>query len=228
MAIICREKRLLFILAPHTASTAIGVLLRDELGGEWLPPEEVRDANGRITVKRKHTTLRELLAANLLSADERAGLITFSAVRNPFDTLVSLYLKHSVKDQVLLEKPDAWIHGRERKLDNLDFCRDHTFAEWIEHVHAPRWQDRFRGRAARLARWPYDKGIDEIMRYEHLQDGFDAVLRKAGIAEHHEIPKENVTAVRAGRDYRDFYSARTRRLVEVAYADHLAKYGYSF
>ncbi|MEO7117791.1 MAG: sulfotransferase family 2 domain-containing protein, partial [Candidatus Limnocylindrales bacterium] len=207
MAMICREQRLLFIFAPHTGSTAIGTLLRDQFGGEWIPAADVKGPDGKW-VRRKHTTEPELMRAGLLPTGERGKLLAFSAVRNPFDTLVSVYLKHSVKDQALLEKPEAWVHGRKRKLDNLEFCRDHTFDEWIEHIHGPRLRDRLRGRKANLSRWLHDEGMDVVMRYETLQADFDVVLTKAGIEGHHEIPKENVTSARAGRDYRTFYSKR--------------------
>jgi hypothetical protein len=228
MAIICRDRGLLFVLAPHTGSTAIASLLVDQLGGDWLPPEEVRDAEGRLVLVQKHSTVPELMAAGLVTAEDRQGLLTFSAVRNPFDALASLYLKHRGKDQALLADPTSWVHGRPRKLDNLTYTRDHTFDQWIEHVHAPRLRDRLRGRKARLERWPYDRGIDAIMRYERLQDDFDGVLRRAGIDGSHQIPRENVTPTREGRDYREFYSERSRLLVESAYADFLVKYDYSF
>lgn len=227
MAIISRELRLLFVLAPHTGSTAIADLLRADLGGEWLPPEEIRGEDGRVLVRRKHTTVAELFRGGVLTREERAGLLVFSAVRNPFDTLVSVYLKHSVKDQVLLERPDSWVHGHQRKLANLEYCRDHTFHEWIEHMYAPRWLDRLR-RRSRKPRWLYDRDVDVVMRYERLQEDFDAVLRRAGVTNHHEIPQLNVTAVRGARDYREFYAPRSRKLVEEAYTDFLRRYDYAY
>jgi hypothetical protein len=66
------------------------------------------------------------------------------------------------------------------------------------------------------------------MRYERLQEDFDAVLKQAGIEGHYEIPRENITPAREGKSYREFYSKKSRRMVEDAYASHLEKYDYSF
>lgn len=227
MAVLVPHHRLLFLLAPHTASSAIAFLLRESLGGEWIPAEDVRDDKGRVVVPRKHTTLPELIKGALVTEEQRAQLLVFIAVRNPFDMLVSLYLKNAEKDQRLLDREDAWFKGgQRRKEDDLEFCRDHTFAEWIEHVYAPDWRRRLMGRRPnRLRRW---EGADIVMRYERLQDDFDAVLERAGVDGAHPIPQRNVTPQREGRDYREFYTPRTRRLVADAYADVLGRFDYSF
>ena len=44
MAIICRKYKLLFIMTPRTACTAIGELLCDHYDGEFLPGEDILDS----------------------------------------------------------------------------------------------------------------------------------------------------------------------------------------
>lgn len=219
MAIICRDRRLLFILAPHTASSAVGSLLRERLGGEWLPSAEIRDGNGRILVRRKHSTVAELMDNGLMSAEERSRVVAFTAVRNPFDVLVSLYLKHAVKDQALLDRPGSWVHRRKGKLASLEFAREHSFEEWIE-----RQVSRPPGRP--LAE--HQDGVDVVLRYERLQEDLDAFLTKHGITERSEIPQRNVTEARGTRHYREFYGPRTRDLVARAYRGPLERFGYTF
>lgn len=218
MAIICSDHRLLFILTPHTASSAVAALLRERLGGEWLPRQEIADGQGRIIVRRKHSTVPELLEHGVMSADQRAALVAFSAVRNPFDVLVSLYLKHAVKDQELLARPGAWVHRRKGKLAAMEYAREHTFEQWV---------------ASQLSRPPrrplmeHQQGVDVVLRYERLQQDLDAFLASRGL-EPMEIPQRNVTHERRARHYREFYLPATRALVERAYAAPLERFDYSF
>jgi hypothetical protein len=228
MAIICRDHRLLFILTPHTASTAIGDTLRTELGGEWIPPDDMRAPDGSL-VRRKHTTVPQLLAAGLISRDERKQHFAFSGVRNPFDALVSAYVRNAEHNQPLLQDKDSFIHKRPRKRTHLDYCADHTFEEWVEHVYAPRTLDRLLGRRTRIRRkFPFQEGVDFVIRYEHLQKDFDEALRRAGVPGRYLIPTKNVTTERQDRDYRSYYSDRTRALVQHAFSAQLERFGYSF
>jgi hypothetical protein len=228
MAIICRDHRLLFILTPHTASTAIGGVLLNELGGEWIPPDDMRAPDGSL-VRRKHTTVPQLLAADLIGADERKGLFAFAGVRNPFDALVSTYVRNAEHNQPLLEKKDSFIHKRPRKRSHLDYCATHTFEEWIEHVYAPRILDRILGRGTRIRRrFPFQEGVDFVIRYEHLQEDFDEALRRAGVPGRYVIPTRNVTTERLDRDYRSYYTERSRTLVQQAFATQLERFGYAF
>lgn len=218
MAIICRDQRLLFILTPHTASSAVAALLRERLDGEWLPQQEITDAKGSIIVRRKHSTVPELLEHGVLSPGERSGFVAFSAVRNPFDALVSLYLKHAVKDQGLLARPGAWIHRRKGKLAAMEYAREHTFEQWI---------DRELSKSPRRPLMEHQQGVDVVLRYERLQQDFDDFLASRGLAPM-EIPLRNVTEERRSRHYREFYPPAARALVESAYAAPLERFDYSF
>jgi hypothetical protein len=93
MAIICRKYDLLFIMTPRTASTAIGELLCEYYDGEFLPAEDMLGSLGFISVQKKHSTLSQLFAHKLLSEREAKSLVKVAAVRNPFDSLASLYFK---------------------------------------------------------------------------------------------------------------------------------------
>ncbi len=225
MAVISRRHKLLFILAPHTGSSAIAKVLNEELAGEWIPPSEIHDANGRILARRKHTTMGQLLGAGLISAAERADLFSFSAVRNPFDALVSTYFKHASAEPAKIDKRRST--GRARIVDFAEFCQDHSFEEWIDYAFKPGTLDRLRGRSDHKGP-AYHDDVDFIMRFEHLQHDFDEALRRGGIERSYVIPRHNVTQGRRTRDYREFYSERSRRVVQQAFAPYLERFGYSF
>ena len=91
MAIICRQHGLLFIMTPRTACTAVGDLLCTHYGGEFIPSEDILDSHGFIAVQKKHSTLPELIKHKVLAPKEAKSLLKIAAVRNPFDSLVSLY-----------------------------------------------------------------------------------------------------------------------------------------
>ena len=59
-----------------------------------MPWKDILDSNGRIIVDSKHGSLQDLLEHELLLPEKAERLFKFCAVRNPFDSLVSLYTKH--------------------------------------------------------------------------------------------------------------------------------------
>ena len=94
MAFIIDSDKLLFILNPRTASTAIASHLGNSReGGRWIPKEDIQHEDGTIKIQRKHSTIKDLLESGIISQEYLDSLITFSVVRNPFDSLVSLWTK---------------------------------------------------------------------------------------------------------------------------------------
>jgi hypothetical protein len=226
MAIICREAGLLFIMAPRTASRAVGRVLREELGGEFLPASDVLGDGGTLAVRHKHTTLDELERHGLLPPEDRAKLIVFTTIRNPFDSLVSLYVSNAATFRGLQEKPGSW-GAKDLKRDNLRYCATHTFDEWIERSYRPSLRERLRGKRVRRRRNLWLAGVDLVMRFESLQEDFDDVLRRAGVPGRHLVPVINRTKGRR-RDYRSYYSPGSRRLVELAWKADIERFGYAF
>ena len=127
MAIICRKYNFLFIMTPRTACTAIGELLCESYGGEFLPTEDILDSRGRIAIQKKHSTLRELLEHKILSPEEAKSLVKVATVRNPFDTLVSLYFKQRYKYQPLLSDPTSWVNRSPAYARNMQICANALF-----------------------------------------------------------------------------------------------------
>lgn len=67
--------------------------------------------------------------------------------------------------------------------------------------------------------------IDHVVRFERLQEDFDAVMAKLRLPGT-TLPRANVT----GRDpdYRSYYDAEARRTVESLFALDLQQFGYQF
>lgn len=228
MALVCRSLRLLFIMAPRTGCSAVAKLLRDRFGGEWLPESHVRNPGGAVVVQRKHCTLDQLKRFGLLSQEEADGMLKVVSVRDPFDSLVSLYTKRrNTSDEFLHERPNFWINRTPRAMREVRYCRTHEFDEWV------RRQYRLRAMLAALRirqRGMYDRftdGADVIMRFQCLEDDLNDVLSRVGVKQTVSLPRFNPTSGRPD-DYREHYSPSSRRIVERAFRADLERYGYSF
>jgi sulfotransferase famil protein len=227
MAIICRKYKLLFVMTPRTACTAIGELLCDHYAGEFLPAEDILDSRGFISVQKKHSTLAELLAHKLLTARQAKSLLKVAAVRNPFDSLVSLYFKQRLKYQPLLADPSSWVHRLPGYAEAMRYAATHSFDRWVLRVSYKKVIKRILG--VRLSMFAdHTNGVDAIIRFESMEDDLKKVFNRVGIDWKADIPNVNRTDERTDRDYRSFYSRPAALAVAAAYSYDLKTYGYRF
>jgi hypothetical protein len=216
-------------MTPRTGCTAIGEVLCEHLEGKYLPSKDIIDSNGFYLVQRKHSRIQELLEYKLLSAEEFSSLYKFAGIRNPFDSLVSLYAKKKYKYAPLLSDPTSWVYRfpKPRYVEDMKFCINNSFNAWI--------YKRFRRqvillllRKGRMNLYEaFTRGVDDIIRFENLQNDFQRVLNKAGVKKHLTIPKINITANRS-KNYRQYYSKLSRKMVQFIYKNELEKYEYRF
>ena len=77
--------------------------------------------------------------------------------------------------------------------------------------------------------YPLISGVDELIRFEHLEEDFNTILKKSGIIRRDQwisIPKINKTSGK--KLYHEYYTRETRVLVEKNYNKELKIFGYSF
>jgi hypothetical protein len=222
VAILCRDIGLLLLQAPHTGSTSLGTLFREDFGGVKLLEERVRDARGDIVLRQKHQSLPQLLEVGLITPEERAGLLVVVGVRNPFDLVLTEYARS--REAGAISATHRWL----RRLPGSggDFSSS-DFERFVVRRYTPNALYRALGRKAMV---PVDwtEGADHVIRFEAMQEGLDAALRKVGVTEPHPLPHRNPTESRRDRGYRALYTPRARRIVEVAYARELDRHGYTF
>jgi hypothetical protein len=153
-------------MTPRTACTAIGELLCTHYGGEFVPSEDVLDSRGFISVQKKHSTLSELIEHNLLTLEEAKSLRKIAAVRNPFDSLVSLYFKQRLKYQPLLADPSSWVN------------RSIGYPAQMHYADSIRLMSGFSGSTESSSRdscevasmfAEYTRGMDVVLRYESIE-----------------------------------------------------------
>lgn len=214
-------------MTPRTACTAVGELLCEHYGGEFLPAEDILDSRGFISVQRKHSTLSELLAYNLLTAREAKSLLKVAAVRNPFDSLVSLYFKQRLKYQPLLADPTSWVHRSPGYVQSMRYAQRDSFNTWVFRVCYRKIIKRFLGLRASMF-IDYTNGTDEIIRFESMVGDLKNAFSRAGITWKADIPSVNRTDERTDCNYRSFYSRPAAFAVAAAYSYDLRTFGYQF
>jgi hypothetical protein len=222
MAILCRDIGLLLLQAPHTGSTSLGTLLREELGGEKLLEERVRDEKGRIVLRQKHQTLAQLIEAGLITPEQRKELLVVVGVRNPFDLVFTEYARN--REAGAISAPQRLI----RRLPGIsDDFSSADFERFVVRRYAPGRLYRWLGRRP-LVPVDWTAGADHVIRFERMQEGLDEALRRVGVDEPHPLPHRNPTASRRDRDYRRLYTPRARDTVIRVYAREIDRFGYSF
>jgi hypothetical protein len=227
LAIICRDHRLLFIQAPRTGCTAIARVLIERFRGEQLPAQDVLNADGSFRVPKKHCSLRQLVESRILTESDASQLVSFTAIRNPFDSLASMYVKKRDKYQPLLADTNAWIYKVPGYVADMEFCRTHSFSEWLEKHYGVSWLDRLLDRGHRSLHERYTRGVKHVIKFERLQQGFEQVMFSVGVVRDLDVPKFNATP-RKGSTYQTYYDDEARRLVEYVFREDLRRWGYSF
>jgi hypothetical protein len=222
MAILCRDIGLLLLQAPHTGSTSLGTLLREQLGGVKLLEERVRDRRGRIVLRQKHQTLAQLIEAGLITPEQRRGLLVVVGVRNPFDLVLTEYARNREAGAISAgQRLVRRLPGRGHDFSPPDFER------FVVRRYTPNAVYRLLGRRP-FVPLDWTAGADHVIRFEQMQAGLDEALRKVGVTEPHPLPHRNPTASRRDRDYRGIYTPRARDIVSQAYARELVQQGYAF
>ena len=235
MALISERYGCLFLMAPRTGCTALGRgVLMPYLEARWLPPEPILDELGHQVVDSKHSTLEQLIRHRLIERDQAARLFKFSTVRNPFDSIVSLYTNMREKYRERLGDPMSWMQRNPEFVEATRKANALSFEDWV--------LDRFTGQASWRHPWSllsrrlppphhmyreYIAGADFVMRFERLQEDFWKVLDRIGVRERLMIPHLNQSRARE-RDYRSYYTERARRVVAYVYRPDLKRFGYSF
>jgi len=207
VAILCRDIGLLFLQAPHTGSTSLGTLFREDFGGVKLLEERVRDEQGHIVMRQKHQSLPQLLEAGLITPDERADLLVVVGVRNPYDLVLTEYARNREAGTI-----SRWQRLIRRLPGSSNDFSAPDFERFVVRRYTPNALYRARGRVPMV---PVDwtEGADHIIRFEAMQEGLDEALRKVGVTEPHRLPHRNPTQSRRDRDYRAIYTARAREIV---------------
>lgn len=205
--IISHQYRYLFVELPRTGSTAISRELRENYAGE--------------RILRKHSTYYEFLKK---ATPEEKTYFTFSCIRNPLDDAVSRYFKLRSDHRRRYTDPDK-LKKRWTVVERME--------TWLYH-YIQKTGDDFPSFFLKFYLLPYDnwasmthRQFDCVLRFEHLREDFDQVLRLIGIEPVRPLPVVNKTGARA-RDYLAYYTPRTIPRARRIFGPFMRQWGYQF
>jgi hypothetical protein len=208
------QRDVLFLWVPKCAGTSVYATLVKYgcVEHRWGNPLQPFDNRGIITFG--HVDTLQLIDAGIVTQRYFDDAFKFAFVRNPFDRLVSLF--------VYLKKISCEAVPADMLFEQ--------FCEVIGRGDIPPiglYNYRGLNQCNPMSRWLTDKNgrliADFVGHHEQLSEDFQEVCRRLGIRE--KIPHENRTD---HRPYRDYYTAKTRALIERAYQEDLDRFHYSF
>lgn len=227
MAVFSVEFSYIFFANPQTASKAIARTLERELGGKPLHRRISNDQ--RSTLKKLHHLTYPLVVENeLLPRRKLDRMVRVTGVRNPYDLMVSRYLKH--RDRFTQEAERyPWVQHENKAgiRRSVAHATAKSFPEWLQVQYG-------RKKEVRGYR-EYLDHADIVIRFEAIQHDFDVLLRHLGVDRPITVERENVTVQRGGGDtsrpklhYADFYDDESRELVGRIFQTVIDRFGYRF
>jgi chondroitin 4-sulfotransferase 11 len=156
------------------------------------------------------------------------GLFAFAFVRNPWDRLVSCY-----RDKIRGEVPGFTRFHPTRQVAYClarfeTFRGDMTFDEFVEAVAAipdDEADDHFRAQHTFLTNSSGELALDFVGRFESLERDFASVCQRLALR---NLTLPFVQVVSTPRNYTDFYTPLTRRLVGDRFGKDIDLFRYDF
>lgn len=210
--LVSSQKKFLFIHIPKSAGTSVTAALQDFSDR----PEEVwiNRLLSKVGINvnwfgpnhwvrgRKHSTARQVKF--MYSDSVFKDYYKFAFVRNPWALLVSYY--HYIKSNK--------EHHRSAKVNNID-----SFESYIRYEIK-----RNKINQSRFVTDSYgNELVDFVGRFESLENDLGVIFDRLGVEA--ELPHINSSK---HRDYRDYYTPETAKMVAIHWAEDILRFGYRF
>ena len=204
--VISDKYKYLFIEMYNTGSTSISNELCEFYDGR--------------RILRKHSRYHEFLKT---ATEEQKKYFVFSGIRNPMDTVITVYSKFANNHKGKYTDPQQW-----RK--NGGYVKDKRLQLFSDIKNA---QLTFQEYFLKYYKVPYDRWsrldhekFNYIIRYENIQNDFRAVLQKLNIEPVRDLPTLNKTEGK--QDYTNYYTPEIQKRAVFVFGPFMDKWGYSF
>lgn len=250
MAILCKKNKLLYIMIGGTGCTSVGKALIQNFKGEFLPKEPIFNNIMGRPLEQKHNTLRQLIEFGLISDSEAKNYLKFGNVRNPFDVYATVYARYCGPDiEKGIKDPNSWVYldesGCKRPAAEVEKAVSHfkNMIHIARHQGFDAWLNKTIGSKTRFKGWIKHKflgadppefkssyraldDLDDFIRFEYLEEDFNRILKKVGVEQYISLPNVNPTSGK--KSYKEYYSPKSKALIESVFRDELDRFGYSF
>jgi hypothetical protein len=207
----------LFVHIAKTGGTSVRAALsplrwRDPMYWLMFPCHRLSHLTGHRTATKFPRHSKAIAAQEMLPRDVYAKLFKFAFVRNPWDLQVSSF--HHIRR----ERPHLMAHIKD-------------FPDFIRWKLDPQRPYQYHVDTSIELQSDYVKDlhgkmiVDFIGRTERLQDDFDTVCDRIGIA-HQTLPTKRKATDRD--DYRKYYDSSTTELVAKHFKPDTDMFGYTF
>ena len=211
--IVSDEHRYVFVELPKTGSTAISNELCEYYAGRRVGPRHMP----------YHRFLR------FASADQRS-YFTFACIRNPLDEAVSIYFRERSNRAGHYTDPNR-LRAKGGNIATSDLARYRyikdsgaDFAAYFRRFY----------QLSKFYRYPYDNWsmlahheFDLVIRFEELQSGFSAALRRIGVSQVRALPISNQSRGK-DRPFESYYEPSIRTQAARIFGPFMRKWGYEF
>lgn len=199
------EHKFLFVHIPKTGGNSIQQALIDYSEDRIVLANHFQDGVNRFGIyspnipSRKHSAINDY--ASMLGREIFNDIFKFSCVRNPWDRLISFYF--SPHNGVKTWDRDMFISLVKRVRPMIDYLRVHNTG---------------------INRAKSSIDIDYIIRYESLQDDFDAVCDKL------ELPRRSLPHRNKSdhNHYSEYYDDALLKMVSNLFAKDIELFRYDF
>lgn len=234
-----------------TGCTSISKTLIQKFNGEWLPKEPILPSqNQGFGLEQKHNTLQQLIDFKLINREEVNKYLKFANVRNPFDRYATAFARFYGPDiEIALSDPTSWIYKDESGAlrDSNEVAKTKKHLQKMIKISREKgfdaWLSKELGLQARLkaklkaycrrgdkAPYSYDyrilDNLDDFIRFENLEQDFNRILQNVGITEW--ISLDNVNPTKGKKPYQEYYSQKSRALIEKLFQEELRRFNYTF
>lgn len=225
--IVVHPARVIYFAVPKVANSSFKRVLAQAIPG--LPESRREKSKGKNnTVFSDPAIRRWMRGEHVLLCKHQLGSYTnylkLAFVRNPWDRLVSCYTQKI--DEQSFDDPRK--RGVTKSLVDAGLYHDEMsfgdFARAVCRIPDERANRHFRSQASFLVDNRGNLLVDEVRRFEELQEGFLYLKSLLG-RDDLELPHLKRTA---RRDYREYYDEETAELVGHRYAADLSLFGYEF
>lgn len=205
--IISHKHRFLFVEIPHTASHSISQQLIAHYGGK--------------PILRKHANVTQFLGR---ATAEEKSYFKFATVRNPLDMAATDYAKLKGNHKGQFTNPEMLIEN------GGHVTKDHLREFQYIQSNAADFSSFFKAFRSKLYNNWFLVGhqhFDYVIRFEILQEGFSAVLKRLRVEQVEAIPHVNKTKGKES-SYEEFFTADIYQRAASCYGPFMKKWDYSF